>query len=150
MSLRVVVLDATPLSLLCGPPTKPDVKAARRWRDVLVLAVHRLVIPEIIDYELRRELLRARKDASAARLTALRGPLDYTVLTTAAMERAARLWADARQSGRPTAGDKDLDVDMILIAQAEALGLSNTVIATSNLAHIAPFHQAEFWSSITP
>ena len=150
MTVRVVVLDSTPLSLLCGPPRRADVVTCRQWCDALVLAGNRVVIPEVIDYEVRRELLRAKKDASAGRLTALRGFLEYLPLNTPTMERAARVWADARQRGRPTAPDPALDVDMILVAQAESLMAPNTVIATSIVAHIAPFHPAEFWSAITP
>jgi predicted nucleic acid-binding protein len=147
---RVVVLDSTPLGLLCGPPARPDVATARQWRDALVMAGHRLVIPEVIDYEVRRELLRANKTASVGRLTALRAQLEYLPLGTAAMERAAELWADARRRGLPTAPDPSLDIDVILAAQAESLAVPNTVIATSNVAHLVRFHPAEFWSSITP
>lgn len=150
MTPRVIVLDSTPLGLLCGPPTKKDVIAARRWRDRLVVAGHRLVIPEIIDYEVRRELLRAQKHASAARLTALRGQLEYLPLATAMMERAAEVWSDARQKGRPTAGDNTIDVDMILVAQAESLRAPTAVIATANVGHLARFFPAELWSNVAP
>lgn len=150
MTPLVVVLDSTPLSLLSGPPMKKDVTAARKWRDALVMAGHRLIIPEIIDYEVRRELLRAQKPASAARLTALRGQLQYLPLATAMLERAAEIWAEARQKGRPTAGDNTIDIDMILVAQAESLRAPGAVIATANVGHLSQFFLAELWSSITP
>ena len=69
----------------------------------------RVIVPEIADYEVRRELLRANKVNGLALLDTLTESLDYLPLTTAAMRRAARLWADARQSGQPTAGDNTID-----------------------------------------
>jgi hypothetical protein len=66
-------------------------------------------MPEIADYEVRRELLRANKARGLARLDALAGLLEYLPLTMAAMRQAAGFWAQARQQGRPTADDKALD-----------------------------------------
>ena len=68
---------------------------------------------------------------------------EYLPLTTAAMRKAAELWAIARQTGRPTAGDKNIDADVILAAQAIALGEPNTVIATTNVSHLSRFVAAE-------
>ncbi len=48
-------------------------------------------MPEICDYETRRELLLAGKLNGIARLDALEGALEYLPLTTAAMI-AAELW----------------------------------------------------------
>lgn len=109
-----------------------------------------MLVPEIADYEVRRELLRANKPASVARLDALAAATEYLPLTTAAMRRAAELWADARQTGRPTAGDNTIDADMILIAQTETFGVADVVIATTNVGHLARFIPAEVWSAITP
>ena len=65
------------------------------------------------------------------------------------MRRAAVLWAKARQRGRPTAGDKNIDADVILAAQAESLGGPDTVIATTNLRHLrVHFPAVELWRDI--
>ena len=56
-------------------------------------------MPEIADYEVRRELLRANKREGLARLDALVGLLEYLPITTAAMRQAALFWAQARQQG---------------------------------------------------
>ena len=68
----------------------------------------------------------------------------------AAMRLAAELWAQARNTGRPTASDADLDADVILAAQALTLGVADVVVATTNPGHIARFVPAEFWQNITP
>lgn len=147
---KTVLLDAGPLGLLCAPPNKTNVAACARWLAGLLAAGVRVLVPEISDYEVRRELLRANKPASIARLDALAAATEYLPINTAAMRRAAEIWAIARQTGQPTAGDNTIDADVILIAQAETLGAANVVIATTNVGHLARFIPAEVWSAITP
>ena len=103
-----------------------------------------------LDYEIRRELVRANRIPSVGRLNQLQQHLAYLPLDTDAMLRAADFWAYARHTGQPTAGDDTIDIDMILIAQAENLQLPNTIIATSNVGHLSRFFAAELWSNITP
>jgi predicted nucleic acid-binding protein len=109
----------------------------------------RVLVPEIVDYEVRRELLRAHKTAGLARLDALATSLEYQPLTSTAMRQAARFWAQARRQGRPTAPDYALDGDVILAAQADTLGDPNVIIATTNVAHLARFTAADLWQNIT-
>jgi predicted nucleic acid-binding protein len=117
---------------------------------LLIAAGHRVIVPEITDYELRRELLRVRKAASIQRLDALAHGTEYLPLTTPAMLRAAELWAQARQQGQPTAGDNTIDIDMILVAQALTLGVADVVIASTNVGHLGRFVPAENRQIITP
>jgi predicted nucleic acid-binding protein len=105
-------------------------------------------LPEIADYEVRRELLRANRRESVARLDALAALIEYLPLNTAAMRQAAEFWAIARQHGQPTAGDKTIDGDMILAAQAATIGESQVVVATTNVGHLARFVPAELWHDI--
>src|SRR6266852_395052 len=109
---RVIVLDSGPVGLLTKPRNVPDAVGCRDWFRKHIAAGNSFILPEIIDYEIRRELLRARKTAGIARLDALALDLEYLPITTAAMRRAAEFWAQARQQGQPTAGDKNLDADM--------------------------------------
>lgn len=110
----------------------------------------RILLPEIADYEVRRELLRANKVKGIERLDALTRLLEYLPLTTTAMRQAALFWAQARQQGQPTAGDKTIDGDMILAGQASALSESDAVIATTNVGHLARFAPADLWQNIAP
>ncbi len=64
------------------------------------------------------------------------------------MLQAALFWAQARQQGQPTSGDKTIDGDMILVAQAVTLGASDIVVATTNVGHLSRFVQADLWQNI--
>lgn len=147
---RTVLLDAGPLGLLTAPPRRQDARACCQWLAGLIGGKVRILVPEITDYELRRELLRAGKARSVQRLDALGQAAEYLPITTAAMRRAAELWAQARQQGQPTAADNTIDADMILAAQALTLNASDIVIATTNVGHLARFVPAEFWQDIAP
>ncbi|NLX99987.1 MAG: type II toxin-antitoxin system VapC family toxin [Rhodopirellula sp.] len=147
---RTVLLDAGTLGLLTAPPLRQDAHACSQWLAGLIRAKVRVLIPEITDYELWRELLRAGKTRSVQRLDALGDATEYLPITTPAMRRAAELWAQARQQGQPTAADNTIDADMILAAQALTLEIPDVVIATTNVGHLARFVPAESWQSIVP
>lgn len=145
---RVVLLDAGPLGLVTNPKLSPLGIACTEWLQTLVSRGTRILLPEISDYEVRRELLRANKLSGVERLDALGTFLEYLPLTTASIRQAAKFWAQARQQGQPTAGDKTIDGDMILAGQAAALGETNLIIATTNVGHLARFAPADLWQNI--
>ena len=145
---RVVLLDSGPLGLLSDPKPSPRVLACGQWSRALLAAGSRLLIPEIVDYEVRRELLRAKKMKGLAALDALAMRLGYLRIETPIMQLAASLWAQARQRGRPTAGNASLDCDVILAAQALSLGDPNVIVATTNVAHISRYVPADLWENI--
>lgn len=78
-------------------------------------------------------------------------PIDrWLPLKTVAMRWAAELWAEVRRQGMPTADRHALDIDVILAAQVltSGLPLSDLVVATSNVAHLARFVPAQEWERI--
>ncbi len=149
-TLRAVILDTGPLGLLSNPRVSDRGRACHRWVRGLVAVGVSVYIPEITDYEVRRELHLARLTDSLAVLDGLTGSLDYLPLDTAMMRHAAELWAEARHRGRPTADRHALDGDVILAAQALSLGLpsSEFVVATGNAGHLAQFVPAQDWPEI--
>jgi predicted nucleic acid-binding protein len=147
---RAVLLDAAPLGLLTAPPRRPAARDCALWLAGLMKAGSRIIIPEIADYEVRRELIRAGKTRSVRRLDALAQATEYLPITTAAMRRAAELWAQARQQGQPTAKDNTIDADMILAAQALTLGIPEVIVATTNVGHLSRFVPADDWQNIVP
>ncbi len=44
--------------MLCNPNTTPQVLADRTWLTAVLMAKRRVILPEIVDYEIRRELVR--------------------------------------------------------------------------------------------
>jgi predicted nucleic acid-binding protein len=144
-----VLLDSGPLGLLSNPRRAPDPVACRQWMAAMESAGRRLIVPEIADYEIRRELLRGNKTRGLALLDSLGQKLEYLELTKRIMRVAAELWAQVRKQGRPTAPDDALDGDVILAAQALSLGVP-VIVATSNISHIARFVQADLWQNIQP
>jgi hypothetical protein len=69
----IVLLDAGPLGMITNPKSSPENEACKNWLAHLASRGFDIVIPEIADYEVRRELLRAGKDRGLARLDALKG-----------------------------------------------------------------------------
>ena len=149
---RFIVLDSGPLGLLTHPQRNAEVVAITEWMSRCLLGGHRVIIPAIVHYELRRELLRANKAFGVSRLEAFASITTgrYLPLSDEALRLAAELWAKARQQGRPTADFKDLDIDVILAAQALSFGPapSDVVVATSNPKHLSQFITARNWSEI--
>ena len=78
-----ISLDSGPLSLITQRRGHAEADLCRRWlRDHLARGTT-FVVPEVVDYELPRELLRAGKTASLLRLdTFLSTELGHLILIT--------------------------------------------------------------------
>lgn len=146
----VIVLDTGVLGMLVHPAEAGEPRECKVWLKRLILRGATVCVPEIADYELRRELLRMGSAASLTRLDQLKSRLRYLPITTAVMLKAAEHWATARNAGRPTADDKALDGDVILAAQSALLGQSEDVVivATTNVGHLSLFVEARSWREI--
>jgi hypothetical protein len=148
----ILVLDSTPLALLFQKPGYPKADECRQWLKQHLAGGIRVIVPEIVNYELRRELLRLGKSSALSALAAFNAAASdrYLPLTTAAMDLAAELWAKVRQQGVPTADPSALDIDVILGAQLLSAGLQpqQFVVATSNVSHLTLFVPAERWDLI--
>jgi predicted nucleic acid-binding protein len=144
-----VVPDTTPLGVLCHPRNPPQVMACRQWIADLPAAGRRVIVPEIADYEVRRELIRVNSRLALTNLDQFRVRLEYLPLTTASIRFAAELWAQARNTGQPTASDHALDADVIVAAQALSLN-TPVVVATGNPSHLVRFVAADLWQNIKP
>jgi len=145
-----IVLDSGPLALIVHQRTFPAAIECREWVDRHIAKGNEVLLPAIVVYELRRELLRIGSVQSVQLLDELIGaaPQRYIVLTDNHLRLAAKLWADVRKSGKPTADPHALDIDVIVAAQAMSLGHNNYVVATTNLAHLSRLVRAEEWRNI--
>ena len=151
---RFLFLDSDPLGLLTYPQRSAEVVGVAEWLSRCLLNGSRVMVPAIVYYELKRELLRARKTFGLGRLDAIvnAAPDRYLPLSDQALRLAAELWAQSRQTGRPTAEPQALDIDILIAAQALSLGAapSDVVIATTNAKHLSQFVAARHWSEILP
>jgi predicted nucleic acid-binding protein len=146
------LLDSGPLGLVSHPNAERINAEAVEWLETLLSAGTSVLVAEIADYEVRRELLRAGRQRGERRLDALKKAIGYRPITSRTMLTAAELWAAARKQGRPTAPDPAPDADVILAAQArdvETEGQSVTV-ATTNPRHLSRFVDAKAWQEIEP
>ncbi len=150
MSLHIF-LHSYPLGQLSIPVRGNTVRPVAHWAANCIASGREIYVPEIADYELRRELLRAKKTNSVRELDVLKMNFNFLPLTSDAMLLAAGLWAQSRNQAVPTADPKALDVDVILAAQALTTNLpkAQLVVATSNVAHISRFVSADIWSNIS-
>jgi predicted nucleic acid-binding protein len=141
----VVVLDTGPVGMITNPNASAANRECYQWMESLVLQGAKVWVPEIADYEVRRELLRADKVRGIARLDLLKNSIEYLPLTTPIMLKAAELWAQARRSGMPTADPKALDCDVILAAQTLVVQGN---VASENVGHLSWFVEARHWREI--
>jgi predicted nucleic acid-binding protein len=147
---RLILLDSGPLGMVTNPKATGIPLDCQLWLKSLLRRGERVAIPEISDYEVRRELLRAGLLRSLQRLDNLKQTLKYIPIQTATMLLAAELWAEVRKTGQPTADPKALDGDVILSAQARLLcdEATEIIIVTTNVAHLSRFVTALDWQSI--
>jgi predicted nucleic acid-binding protein len=142
--MKSVFLDAGPLGLLCAPRGKNSEAAkCARWLAELLQVGNFVVVPEIADYEIRREQIRLGRTANLIRLEALGQSLNCLPLSTVAMRKAAELWALARSRGQPTGGDNTIDADVILAAQVQSSTFPNALFSTTNVAHLGRHVQSD-------
>jgi len=134
--------------MIAHPRSSPENDACKNWLASVAVRGATIVLPEIADYEVRRELIRAGKGRGLARLDALKALLMYAPISTAVMLRAAEFWAKARNAGRPATDDSALDADMILAAQAFERIEPDVVVATTNPRHLTLFCAARHWRDI--
>ncbi|MDE0495976.1 MAG: nucleic acid-binding protein [Acidimicrobiaceae bacterium] len=148
----LIVLDSSPLGLLSNPARRGPSTDAWEWARAHAARGNQLVVPEISDYEVRRELIRAGRTAAVERLDELCAGLTYAALSTSIMRDAAALWAEARNRGFPTAHEAALDGDVMLAAQSRHLAVAapteQVIVATANVAHLERLVDAEHWTAI--
>jgi hypothetical protein len=148
---KLVLLDTGVLGIATNPKAIVN-NGVLNWLKRLLREGHQPFVPEIADYELRRELIRIGSNNAIGRLNGLGATLGYLPLTTETMRRAAALWAQSRAEGRPLAHEHALDGDVILCAQAGLLGDANprdeVIIATTNVGHLRRYVAADEWLKI--
>ncbi len=138
------MLDSGPLGRLVHADYKrnPEIRA---WLSRLLDGGRVIYLPEMADFEVRRNLILENLRGSLANLDDLANVVTYLPIVTADMRLAAELWAKARKAGRSVGDPRELNADVILAAQAIR---ASAVIATENLGHLGQFTTARLWKQI--
>lgn len=147
-----LVLDTVILGQLCHPRSRKN-QPVVQWLDTLAGDTEnafKIYVAEICDYELRRKLLHLipkgqSTETSIRRLDFLSMLFNYLPLDTNTMREAARLWADARLAGWPTARESSIDADVILAAQAMSVG---GAVVTTNRKHLSRYVPTVEWTDV--
>lgn len=147
---RYILLDSGVLGLLGHPQPSAESRACSAWLRRAVLAGDTGFIPEVTDYEIRREYLRRRNTIGISLLDSLAREFTYLPLQTRHWRHAATLWANSLNRGHVTAPLNDLNIDVLLAAQAQLLATPDiqVIIATTNVRHLAPFADSRLWRDI--
>jgi len=136
-----LLLDTAVLGEICHPKKH---SGTRIWAGHAAQQ-HDLLISEVVDYELRRELLRIGSQRSLTHLDELGRELEYVPVTTAHWRTAARLWALARNAGRVNAPPERLEADTLIAAQALSHG---AIVVTPNFRHFEGIVEARSWQEV--
>lgn len=135
MTNRVVLLDSGPLGEIISPKPKGYIKD---WLSFIKQNKISLRVPEIIDYEIRRNLILSNLGKSERRLNQYRNRKEFIHLNSEILICACEIWAELRRIGQPTASKERLDIDVLLIAQAisQTDSFEEVIIVTTNVKHL--------------
>lgn len=157
----IVVLDSNVLGLLATPDKSvafederesTEIYRCTEWLYRLLSRGVRVVIPDICDYEVRRELIRI-DSSSIEHLNSLRELLDCREVTFDILEHAAKLWAESRKISQPNTVQENIDVDCIISAYCHILEQENpgreVILATKNIKDFQRTTKCAHWQDIT-
>lgn len=153
--LQLAALDSGVLGVLTHPEITPIYEACTVWLENLVASRVTILLPAIVDYEIRRDYIRRRNLKSLRSLDALPNLVTYSYLEDSDLRLAAEFWAQMRQTGQPFSPPHALDIDCILVAQtrrevaARNLADDEWKIATSDIGDLNRLAPAAIWPEIT-
>ncbi|MEG4442738.1 hypothetical protein QUB47_34630 [Microcoleus sp. AT9_B5] len=157
----IVILDSNILTLLVTPLDEKlsedekltkEIHQCTKWFERLLSKGARIIVSDICDYELRRELI-GIKSKSVQELDNLRDLIEFQPVTFAVLEKAAELWAEARYLSQYNKIKENIDVDCILAAQwcllKEQYPGRKVIIATKNIKDFQRVTDCDVWQNIT-
>ncbi|MGL5132214.1 MAG: hypothetical protein ACRC78_06775, partial [Planktothrix sp.] len=74
---QVILLDSAPVGLITNPKAMPLAVQCQQWFLSFSQRGYQVILPEIIDYEIRRELLKANKLSGIRKLEELKSEIIY-------------------------------------------------------------------------
>ncbi|NJM61815.1 MAG: type II toxin-antitoxin system VapC family toxin [Oscillatoriales cyanobacterium RU_3_3] len=157
----IVLLDSNILALLVEPDDEKlsdEEKLAKesyqctKWFYQLLSKGAYVTSSDLCDYEIRRELIRINSK-SVRELDKLRDVIEFQKVTFAVLEKAAALWAEARDRSQSNKVKENIDVDCILAAHwcllKEEYPARQVIIATKNIKDFQRVAECSIWQNIT-
>jgi predicted nucleic acid-binding protein len=118
----IIFIDSSVLGQLCNTNTTDELNKLDAWFERSLIRTI-VVSSAICDYEVHRGLLLAKKQGMTASglplLDKLHQAIDFLPVDETVLNLASEIWATARASGQPTAGDRNLDADTIFVRLGE-------------------------------
>lgn len=150
-----VLIDTNILGKLCHPHAPSNKPVVDAFEIALLSNKYLFLIPEIVDYELRRKYLHQIYSSNTqlnnfgknclSNLDVFCNPINFLPLNTNAMKKAADLWGNARAIGKGTSSPTSLDADVILAGQAIE---ANGIVLTENVKHLSVYVNTLTWQNL--
>lgn len=139
---HLILLDSAPLGYLCNPR---NIEKTRFFKNKLKDLEVILYLPEIIDYELRRNLELEGFSKSINLLDQFRQRHQILWLESDDFLKAAELWSWCRKEGYATTENKGIDIDVILVSQAlsQLRNFYKVIILTADIGDLSIFCELE-------
>ena len=141
------IADSNVIGLVSSPNITNEVIRAQNWERDFIAQGNRLAVPDMMVYEVVRELKLQGKTIGIARLEESINRSLYIPTTREILDIASDLWAELRKRGKPTVSKEALNFDTILAAHA--IFLNNTgsraVVAATNLRHLSLMTETYDW-----
>jgi predicted nucleic acid-binding protein len=152
----IVFIDTGVLGLLSNPNSLPLAIDCETWLYQLLARGAYVVTSEMCNYEARRGLLISQKkrqqELGIKKLDRLKLVIDFLSIEQEVAENAARIWAQARLQGTPTANEENIDIDMIIAAHwfllTQEFPGRAVIVSTTNVKHLGLFTDARNWKNI--
>jgi hypothetical protein len=134
----LIILDSAPLGFICNPKNKDSYRKLSNFAKSLNFSIG---VPEIIDYELRRNFELENLQKSISLLSQFHQRDQLILLESEDLIRAAELWAWCRKQGSTTTENKGIDIDVILVSQAlsQKNNFDKVVILTIDIGDLSVF-----------
>ncbi|MEM7761177.1 MAG: hypothetical protein AAF298_24060 [Cyanobacteria bacterium P01_A01_bin.40] len=143
---RVIILDSKPLGEICNPINQDKIKPLIEFLRTIKISLR---VAKITDYELRRELTLQGLTKGIRNLNKFKQRQEIIPIDSESLFLATELWAKLRRDGQPTADSKNIDCDVIMVAQALKLQkqFEQIIILTIDIKDLIRFRKfgIEVW-----
>ena len=138
-SKSIILLDTGVLGKICHKNISIGTIKVLKYLEQQKIGLR---VPEICDYEIRRNLILENLDKSIRKLNKFRKTDRLIFFNSDTMMIASEIWAEIRKQGNPTENKDNLDGDVILAAQACQLKryYELVIVLTTNAKDLAKFN----------